>query len=90
MKIVCLSETLLNPQRFVLVVWDSDVSRYIEGAEWIVHAAGDSRTISDRMKTAFNYFVSNGCGGVTTEVCHMFEGYGITLPKNWRIYDTRK
>jgi hypothetical protein len=90
MRIVCLSETLLNPQRFILAVWDSDIGRYIEGAEWVVHATGESRTINDRMRISFNYFVSGGCGGVTTEVCRMFERCGITLPNSWRVYDTRK
>jgi hypothetical protein len=90
MRIVHLRETLLNPVRFVLAVWDAGVGSYAEGVEWIVHATGDKQLIVDRFKMGIKYFQSQQCVGVTSEVNRILVSCGISLPEKWKSYDTKR
>lgn len=90
MRIVCLTETILNPRRIVWKIWDSDSRSFIEGTDWIIHLAADRLAIVDRLQMALRHFNGKGCCGVTDEITEMLKTNGISLPNGWRSFPTKK
>jgi hypothetical protein len=90
MMIGHLKEELNGPGRYVFGIWDGTAGCYIGGAEWIAIVTDDRQKMAVRLQGTIDFFSSQGCDGVSSDVQRIMTRYGVSLSEKLKVYRTAK
>ncbi len=86
MRIGNLVEELKDPPRYVFGIWDSTTRCFVAGTSWIVIVTEKSQLMTARLHSAFEYFSSQQCEGVSLNVQKILVRFGVPLSRQWKVY----